>query len=78
MKTLKRIPHKGTVAGVLAGFSEYFQVDVTVLRVLFVLFVLVTGFFPGVFAYIIAILIMPVEQPVVHEQTHEEPAASTQ
>ena len=75
MKLLKRIPTKGTFAGVIAGFAEYFQVDVTLLRVLFVAFVLITGFFPGVFAYVIAILIMPVDAPVVH-QHQETPSAS--
>jgi len=69
MKVLKRVPRKGNVAGVLAGFAEYFEIDVTLLRVLFVLFVLVTGFFPGVLAYIIAIFIMPVDEPVIHEHT---------
>lgn len=75
MKQLKRIPSKGTFAGVIAGFAEYFEVDVTLLRVLFVVFVLVTGFFPGVFAYIIAILIMPIDAPVVHEHK-DAPTAS--
>ena len=74
MKTLKRIPHKGVVAGVIAGFADYFALDVTLLRILFVLFVLATGFFPGVLAYIIAVLIMPVESPVTHE--HQSSTAS--
>ena len=69
MKKLERYPTEGTIAGVLAGFGHYFLVDVTVLRVLFVLLVLCTGFFPGVLAYIIAILIMPVQKTVVHEQS---------
>ncbi len=74
-KKLTRIPHKGIFAGVIAGFAEYFSVDVTLLRVLFVVFVLVTGFFPGVLAYIIAIFIMPVESPVVHEhKTDAQPS----
>ncbi len=69
MKTLKRIPEKGIVAGVIAGFAEFFAVDVTVLRIIFVLFILVTGFFPGVLAYIVAILIMPVDGPIIHDHT---------
>jgi phage shock protein C len=77
MKTLKRIPQKGIVAGVIAGFAEYFLVDVTVLRVLFVFFVLCTGFFPGVIGYFIAILIMPVQEPVIHEHK-EEPKTGQQ
>lgn len=50
--------------GVLAGFGEYFDVDPTLLRVLFVVFVIVTGIFPGVIAYIIALVIVP-QHPVV-------------
>lgn len=64
---MKRIPSKGVFAGIIAGFGEYFQIDTTLLRVLFVLFVLATGFFPGVLAYIIAIFLMPIDGPVVHE-----------
>lgn len=71
MKILMRVPHKGVVAGVIAGFADYFVVDVTLLRILFIFFVLATGFFPGVVAYIAAILIMPVEHVIIHEQKSE-------
>lgn len=43
----------------LGGFGEYFNVDPVMLRVIFILFVLVTGFFPGVIAYIISLFIIP-------------------
>ena len=76
-KTLKRIPHKGMVAGVVAGFADYFVVDVTMLRIVFVLFVMATGLFPGVIAYIVAVLIMPVENVVIHE-VKSEPASHQQ
>lgn len=45
--------------GVIGGFGEYFNIDPTMLRVIFAFFVLVTGLFPGVVAYIIAIFLMP-------------------
>lgn len=67
MKKLTRIPREGIVAGVIAGFAKYFEWDVTLLRVLFIFFVLVTGFFPGVVGYFLAVLIMPVDSPVIHE-----------
>jgi phage shock protein C len=54
-------------AGVIAGFADFFAVEVTMLRIVFVLFVLATGFFPGVLAYFIAIIIMPIEQPTIHD-----------
>jgi phage shock protein C len=45
--------------GVCGGLAEYFNIDPTILRVLFVLFIIFTGFFPGVFFYIIALFIIP-------------------
>ena len=47
------------VSGIIAGFADYTSVDVTILRIIFVIFVLSTGFFPGVIFYIIAIFIIP-------------------
>lgn len=76
MKKLARIPQKGITGGVIAGFAEYFSIDVTLLRVIFIFFVLVTGFFPGVVGYILALFIMPVDEPVIHE--HKEEPNSTQ
>lgn len=74
MKKLRRIPEKAMIAGVLAGFAEYLVIDVTVIRVLFIAALLVTGFFPLGLAYIIVIFIMPVQSPVVHE--HKEGSAA--
>ncbi len=76
-KTLKRIPQKGMIAGVIAGFADYFVVDVTMLRIVYVLFVLATGFFPGVVAYFIAVLVMPIDNPFIHE-VKSEPAGHQQ
>jgi len=58
-KRLHRPIHGQVVSGVIIGFAKYFQIDVTLLRVVFVFFVLITGFFPGVAGYIIAAIIMP-------------------
>ncbi len=73
-RTLKRIPHKGAFAGVIAGFADFFQVDVTMLRIVFVLFVLATGFLPGVVGYVVAAIIMPIEEPVIHQHSEEHRA----
>ena len=72
MKKLARIPQKGITGGVIAGFAEYFSIDVTLLRVIFIFFVLVTGFFPGVVGYVLALFIMPVEGVVMRD--HEDPS----
>lgn len=76
MKRLRRIPREAMIAGVLAGFAEYFVIDVTVIRALFIAALLVTGFFPLGLAYIIVIFIMPIEEPVIHQ--HAEPKQQNQ
>jgi len=59
MKKLYRSKENKVWKGVLGGFGEYYNTDPTLLRVLFVIFVIVTGIFPGVLAYIIAIFMIP-------------------
>ncbi|MFH1426522.1 MAG: PspC domain-containing protein [Candidatus Kerfeldbacteria bacterium] len=46
------------VCGVLGGFAEYMDIDVTLLRVLYAAFLVLTGVFPGVVMYFIACIIM--------------------
>lgn len=71
MKKLYRSATDKYVFGILGGLGDYFEVDVTVLRLAFVFFVLITGFFPGVLAYLIAYFIVP-RNPGdgVHKTTH--------
>jgi len=52
------------VTGVIGGLGEYVGVDPNVLRLIFVLFVLLTGVFPGVVIYVIGALIIPQEDRV--------------
>lgn len=56
-KKLYRSHTDKKVAGVCGGIAEYFDVDSTVTRLAFVLFVVFAG--SGVLAYLIAWLIMP-------------------
>jgi phage shock protein C len=60
------------IAGVCAGFARYFGVDVTLLRILWIILALFTGV--GFIAYIVAWICMPrdytpVGQVVVPQQT---------
>ena len=50
------------IAGVCLGFSEYFDIDVTLVRIVWLVTVLMTGV--GVIPYIIAWIVMP-EEPVL-------------
>ena len=47
------------ISGVCAGFAHYFGVDVTIMRVIWLLSMLITGFFPIIVLYIILALAMP-------------------
>ena len=57
-------PREGRViAGVCRGFAEYFDVDVALVRLMWVLVVFFAG--GGLLAYVIAWIIMPEEPEVV-------------
>jgi phage shock protein PspC (stress-responsive transcriptional regulator) len=56
-KRLYKITEQGKIAGVCAGFSEYFELDVTLIRLVMVASVIVGG--AGIVFYIIAALVLP-------------------
>jgi phage shock protein C len=47
--------------GVCGGFGEFFGIDTVIVRVITVLITVFTGFFPGLIAYFIIALIIPVK-----------------
>lgn len=51
------------IAGVLGGIAEYFDVDPTIVRILYVVFSIASVGFPGIIAYLIMWAIIPMEQP---------------
>ena len=55
-KQLKRSSNK-LIAGVCAGMAEYIGIDITLMRIIWALCVLVGGF--GILAYILFWIIMP-------------------
>ena len=69
-KKLVRSENNGQLAGVAAGLANYFDVDVTLVRLLFVLFTIMGG--PGILVYIILALVMPTEASMVGEKVNIE------
>jgi phage shock protein PspC (stress-responsive transcriptional regulator) len=54
----------GRIAGVCAGIAEYFDADVTLIRLAWIVLTIVPGaFFGGVLAYVLAWVIMPDMNP---------------
>lgn len=60
MKRLYRSETNRMVAGVLGGLGEYFRIDPTILRILFVV-VLFMSFFTVAIIYLVAAVIIPAE-----------------
>ena len=56
---LVRPRHDRKIAGVCAGFAEYFGLDVTIVRVVWLITAIMTGI--GFIPYIIAWIVMPEE-----------------
>lgn len=47
------------ICGVCGGIAEYFSIDSTLVRLLWVLLSIFTAAFPGILAYIIACMVIP-------------------
>lgn len=58
VKRLFRSPTNKFVGGVCGGLSQYFGVDVAIIRILFVLFALIEG--AGILIYLIALFVVPI------------------
>ena len=62
-KKLYRSVNQKMLGGVCGGLAEYLDVDVTIIRLLWVGLALVTAFLPMTFFYIIAWIVMPQAMP---------------
>ena len=51
----------GIVGGVLAGFADYVNMDVTLVRLIYVLLSIFSAGFPGLLVYIIFWIVTPEE-----------------
>ena len=56
---LRRSRDDRMVGGVLAGVAEYFGTDPTIIRVLYAIFGVLTGVWPAVVVYVIAMIVIP-------------------
>jgi phage shock protein C len=59
MVRLSRPAYDKKIAGVCAGFARYFDIDVTVVRVLWILMIIWPVPFSAVLAYLVAWIVMP-------------------
>ncbi len=62
-KRLYKIENGKKLCGVCGGIAEYFNIDATIVRLLWVLLVLCVG--TGILAYIVAAIIMPKKSELI-------------
>ena len=58
-KRIYRDQDTAMVAGVLSGLAEYFKQDPVVFRLIAIVLLVLTGFFPGILFYLMAWVMMP-------------------
>ncbi|GEM_PF-3449572 len=63
--TLYRAEDNKKIFGVCGGFGEYFGIDATIIRLLWVVLIFVYG--AGILAYLIAAIIMPTKSRVINK-----------
>ena len=59
VKKLTKNMNDRVFSGVCSGIAKHFNQDPTIIRVLFALVTVFTGFMPGIIAYIILAIIIP-------------------
>ena len=58
-RRLTRSAQHKMIAGVCGGLAEYFGLDVTLVRIAYVVISILSVAFPGILAYIILMFVMP-------------------
>ena len=60
-KRLYRIRRGRKLLGVLGGLADYTGLDPSLVRITYLILTLLTGFVPGIFLYLVMVLIVPRE-----------------
>lgn len=60
-RPLRRSRDNRMVAGVVAGLADYFSIDVTLLRVIYVIVSILSAAFPGILVYVVLWFMVPEE-----------------
>jgi phage shock protein C len=61
------------IAGVVSGLARYFDLDVTLARVLYVVLSVCSAAFPGILVYVLLWILMPQEEWSSQTQTNQQP-----
>ena len=59
MKTIRRSKKNRMIAGICGGFGEYFGIDPTMVRVIYIVGSVLSVAFPGILIYLILWVVIP-------------------
>jgi len=65
-KKLFRSEKKKMMGGVCGGLGSYFDIDVSLVRLIFVALTLMTAILPMVIFYVIAWIVIPIEEEITN------------
>jgi len=63
-KKLYRNTEEALLGGVVAGLADYYKHDAVFFRLIFVVFIFLTGLMPGILIYLVAWVLIP-EPPTI-------------
>lgn len=67
MKKLYRSRSNRMVSGICGGLAEYMETDPTIIRIIAVILLVMSGFMPMGLIYLIGMMIIPNEEDVIKE-----------
>lgn len=73
MKQIYRIESEKKIAGICAGLSHMFNIDVTIVRLLVIFATILTAVWPGIITYLAGWYLIPVKDPEKVEQKPDQP-----
>ena len=62
----------GKIAGVCGGVARYFDIDVTLVRILWIILTIFPPLLPGIIGYIVCWIALPLDPPRLSSATTEE------
>lgn len=72
MKKLYRSNTDVKICGVCGGIAEYFNIDATLIRLLWILVTLFTAVFMGILVYLICVFVIPVDDGYIDAEYKEK------
>lgn len=70
-KRLYKTSNGAMISGVLMGLSEYLGMDVSVVRIIYVILSFFVAGFPGIILYIIMALVMPSKESIMYKNNQD-------